>query len=120
MKRSALTVLLSIATAAAAGVSRAQPAAPPPPATAPVPPPYVLEMPPGYQKIAVGEHTVLCLPADAEWVKKALAETKPATRPTTMPTDLLKRVADNRAAVVKQMVSDLALADDKQPNRLFD
>jgi hypothetical protein len=122
MKRSALTVLLTIATAA--GMSRAQQTlttlTPPPPATAPAEPPYVLVMPPGYQKIAVGEHTAICLPADAEWVKKALTETKPATRPTTMPVDLLKRIADNRAAVVKQMVTDLALADDKQPNRLFD
>lgn len=120
MKRSALTVLLTIAAAASA--SRAQQAPPktPTPATAPSVPPYVLEMPPGYQKIAVGEHAALCLPADAEWVKKALTETKPATRPTTMPADLLKRIADNRAAVVKQMVTDLALPDDKQPNRLFD
>jgi hypothetical protein len=117
MKRSALTILLTVA--AAAGVLRAQPA-PSAPATAPVVPPYTLVMPPGYQKIAVGEHTALCLPADAEWVKKALTETRPATRPTTMPADLLKRIADNRAAVVKQMVTDLALADDKQANRLFD
>jgi hypothetical protein len=120
MKRSALTVLLTIATAA--GVLRAQPAVspPPPPATAPAMPPYSLVMPPGYQKVAVGNHTAICLPTDAEWVKRALTETKPATRPTTMPADLLKRIADNRAAVVKQMVADLALADDKQPNRLFD
>jgi hypothetical protein len=118
MKRSVLTVMLTIATAA--GVSHAQPTASPPPATAPTAPPYVLEMPPGYQKIAAGGHMAICLPADAQWVKKALSETKPATRPTTMPADLLKRIADNRAAVVKQMVADLALSDDKQPNRLFD
>ena len=118
MKRSALTVLLILA--AAAGVSHAQPAPPPSPATAPAVPPYKLVMPPGYQKIEIGVHTAICLPADAEWVKKAMSEAKPATRPTTMPVDLLKRIADNRAAVIKQMVTDLALADDKEANRLFE
>src|SRR4051812_6150282 len=120
MKRSALTVLLTIATAAGGSHAQQAPPAPPRPATAPAVPPYVLVMPPGYQKVVVGEHTAVCLPADAEWVKKGLTEAKPATRPTTMPADLLKRIADNRAAVVKQMVADLALTDDKQPNRLFD
>jgi hypothetical protein len=122
MNRSAHIILLTLATLA--GNSQAQkapPAAPPaPPATAPVAPPYVLVMPPGHQKVTAAGHNALCLPADAQWVTKALAETKPATRPTTMPADVLKRVTDNRAAVVKQMVADLALADDKQPNRVFD
>ncbi|MDB5323128.1 MAG: hypothetical protein JWN40_4759 [Phycisphaerales bacterium] len=125
MIRPAPTVLLALITLA--GASSAQQGqgimtsvVPPVPATAPAVPPYRLVLPPGYEKVTAAGHTALCLPADAEWVKKALTETKPATRPTTMPADLLKRVTDNRAAIVKQMVADLALPDDKQPNRVFD
>src|ERR1043166_6697076 len=85
----------------------AQPASKP--ATAPTTR-YVLLMPPGYEKVTVAGHTALAQPNDLEWVKKALAEVKPATRPTTMPSDVLQKIAANRAAVVKQMVTDLALA----------
>src|SRR5258706_9905488 len=118
MNRSLLTVLLTLATLA--GNSPAQQPPPAPPATAPVVPPYTLVMPSGYEKVSVAGHTAICLPADAEWVRKALGDAKPATRPTTMPADLIKRVTDNRAAVVKQMVAELALADEKQANRAVD
>jgi hypothetical protein len=37
-----------------------------------------------------------------------------------MPTDLLKRLADNRSALIKQMVSDLALPDDKHVTDFVD
>ncbi|HEY7117389.1 MAG TPA: hypothetical protein VH475_12430 [Tepidisphaeraceae bacterium] len=97
------------------GAAPAQPAS-----TAPTAPRYTLVMPPGFEKVTVGAHIAICQPNDVEWVKKSLAEVKPATRPTTMPADLLKRVTENRPAVVKQMVADFALADDKEPNRLFD
>src|SRR4051812_12627945 len=97
--------------------SRAEPA-PVPSTTAPAR--YEMVMPPGFEKVTVGSHVALCKPADLEWVKKGLAETKPATRPTTMPADVLKRTTQNRAEVVKQMVTDLGLADDKDVNALFD
>src|SRR5438094_8835638 len=83
----------------------------PAPATAP-PARYVLVMPPGYEKVTVAGHTALAQPNDVEWVKKALGEVKPATRPTTMPSDVLQKIAANRAAVVKQMTTDRALGDD--------
>jgi hypothetical protein len=111
--RPVLLILLCVLS----GVAPAQPA----PSTAPSAGRlYTLVMPPGFEKLTVGAHTAICQPNDVEWVKKALAEVKPATRPSTMPADLLKRVTETRPAVVKQMVADFALPDDKEPNRLFD
>jgi hypothetical protein len=100
--------------------ARAQQGAPAAASTQPVAPRYQVVVPPGYERITAGGQTALCLPADASWVRQALGQVKPATRPTTAPADLLRRVTENRAAVVKQMVADLGLADDKEPNRLFD
>lgn len=98
-------------------VAGAQPAATAP-ATAPAR--YVMVPPPGFEKVAVGGHVAVCKTADIEWVKKALTEIKPATRPTTMPVDVLKKATAARAEVVRQMVADLGLADDKDVNALFD
>jgi hypothetical protein len=111
--------LMSLALALGA---TAQPASPPPAGatTAPAAPRFTVTVPPGYEKVTVGGHVALCLPQDAAWVRKALTDLKPATRPATMPADLLKRVVENRATVVKQMTSDLALADDKSVNEFFD
>jgi len=81
---------------------------------------YVFPIPPGFEKISVGSHTAVCLPDDAKWVRQGMERAKPATRPTTMPSDLLKRLADNRAALIKQMVSDLALPDDKHVTDFVD
>lgn len=116
MNRTLLTIPLLCLLATA--TTRAQPA--PAPATAPAAPRFTMVVPPGYQQVAAGGHNALCQQQDVEWVKKALADVKPATRPTTMPADVLKRVTENRAAVVKQMVADLALADDKSVNEYFD
>src|SRR5437762_416418 len=109
------TIVLAVLALAVPG--SAQPA--PKPATTPTTR-YVLVMPPGYEKVTVAGHTALAQPNDVEWVKKALGEVKPATRPTTMPSDVLQKIAANRSAVVKQMMTDLALADDKETNKLFD
>ena len=111
--------LLAIALLAAlpAGAQPNPPAA----ATAAQPPPrYQVVVPPGYERVTVGGQTALCLPADAAWVRQALGQVRPATRPTTGPADLLRRVAEARPAVVKQMTADLGLPDDKEPNRFFD
>jgi hypothetical protein len=102
------------------GVARAQqqPAAPVPPA--PNPPRYQLVVPPGFEKVTVAGHTAVCQAKDLPWVRQALGDVKPATRPATMPADLLRRIKENRAAVTRQIVTDFAAPDDKGPNRLFD
>src|SRR5436190_16952581 len=86
------------------GLSQGATAQPPPTAPDPAKPgaattspaPYVLIMPPGFEKVTVAGHTALCEPNDREWVKKTLEQIKPATRPTTMPADLLARTKANK------------------------
>lgn len=96
----------------------AQPAPATAPATAPAR--YEMTVPAGFEKVTLNNHVAVCKAADADWVKKALVDLKPATRPTTMPVDVLKRTTAARADVVKQMVADLGVADDKEVNALFD
>ena len=95
-----------------------QPTAPLAPAANP--PRYQLVVPPGFEKVTVAGYTAVCQSQDSAWVRQALADVKPATRPTTMPADLLRRVKENRAAVTRQIVTDFAAPDEKGPNRLFD
>ena len=95
----------------------------PAPATSPAtttPARYAFPIPPGYERITGGGHTAVCTPEDAPWVRKALESVKPATRPTTMPSDLLRRLGESRAALIKQMTADLALPDDKVPTEFVD
>lgn len=117
MNRLLLSVSLVLIGAAASGQ---QPAAPGAPGATPPAPRFKMVVPAGYEQVKGEGFTAVCLARDAGWVKQAVAGVKPATRPTTMPADVLKRVTENRAAVVKQMVADLALSDDKQPNTFFD
>lgn len=114
------TLLLSVLSLATLQTFSQPAGAPPPPATSPTTPRFVMVVPPGYQQVTVAGHTALCQPNDAEWVKKALGDVKPATRPSTMPADIIKRVTENRAAFTKAVVTDLVLADDKAVNDFFD
>jgi hypothetical protein len=119
LSRIVLRRLLVAAMVVLGGVARAQQPPAAPAAAAANPPRYLFVMPAGFEKVTVAGHTAVCQPADSAWVRQALAEVKPATRPTTMPADLLRRVKENRAAVTRQIVTDFA-TDEKGPNRLFD
>jgi hypothetical protein len=74
-------------------------------------PRHEVVVPAGFVKITSAERTAICLPADQGWVTKALADLQPTTRPTTMPSDLLDTLNSKKADVLKQMGSDLGLAD---------
>jgi hypothetical protein len=80
----------------------------------------VMVVPPGYEKVTAGGHTALAEPNDVAWVKQALGDVKPQPKPQNSPADMLKRLADNRAALTKQIVTDLALPDDKAVNEFLD
>src|SRR5205809_3881326 len=93
-------------------------AAPEAPSTAPTPAPatsqrarQVLVVPPGFQVIEAAGRRVVCEPVDAEWVRAALADLTPTTRPTTMPSDLLQKLLASRDKLTAQMQADLALSD---------
>jgi len=79
-----------------------------------------LVMPPGYEKVTVAGHTALAEPNDVAWVKQALTDTKPPPKMGVSPADMIQTLVDKRAALTKQMVTDLALADDKAVNEFLD
>src|SRR5215468_2245977 len=61
---------------------------------------WQMTMPSGFVKVVAGDRVAICDPADESWVKTALADAPPATKPSTMPADLIQRVVDHRAALV--------------------
>lgn len=68
-------------------------------------------MPPGFELLKVAGINVICEPADKPWITEALNGFQPATRPATMPVDLLQRLQANRQAAVEQICKDLAVQD---------
>jgi hypothetical protein len=95
------------------------PAAPAPKADAPAPR-VVAVIPPGYEKVTVAGHTALAEPNDVAWVKQALTDTKPPAKNGVTSADMIQTLVDKRAALTKQMVTDLALPDDKAVNEFLD
>lgn len=95
-------------------------AAPPAPAPATDAPRVVAVVPPGYEKVTVAGHTALAEPNDVAWVKQALTDTKAPPKNGVTPADMIQTLVDKRAALTKQMVTDLALADDKAVNEFLD
>lgn len=77
-------------------------------------------IPPGYEKVTVAGHTALAAPNDVSWVKQALTDVKPPVKQGVSPADMIQTLIDKRAALTKQIVTDLALADDKSVNEFFD
>jgi hypothetical protein len=80
----------------------------------------ILVVPPGYEKVTVAGHTALAEPNDVPWVKQALTDTKPPPKNGVSPADMIQTLVDKRAALTKQMVTDLALSDDKEINEFLD
>lgn len=88
--------------------------APNPPATTPAATQtarHELAVPPGFKVIDVAGRRVVAEPADEAWVRKAMQDLAPATRPTTAPADLVEKLKATRAEVAKAMTADLGLAD---------
>jgi hypothetical protein len=96
------------------------PAAAAPAAPAADAPRVVAVVPPGYEKVTVAGHTALAEPNDVAWVKQALTDTKAPPKNGVTPADMIQTLVDKRAALTKQMVTDLALPDDKAVNEFLD
>lgn len=120
MRNLILSAVLTVTPAAvfAQPAPAAAPAAPTP-TTAPARQRVAMPPPPGFEKVTVGTHTAYCLPTEAAWVKQGLTDLKPATRPTTMPADLVKRATDARPDLLKQMAADLAMTE-KEASAVLD
>src|SRR4051812_28415137 len=88
------------------------PAVTPPPASAPTSQPrYELAPPPGFVKMVVGDRMAVADKADEAWVREALTQLSPATRPSTMPSDLATNLNNKRADLVNTIAADFGVKD---------
>jgi hypothetical protein len=81
---------------------------------------YEIITPPGFQKVKIGEHTVIAEPIDLPWIQETLANYKPTTRPTTMPATLLATLKQVRPQIEKGLADDVGITDPKLIAELFD
>src|SRR5437016_5435018 len=81
---------------------------------------WQVTMPAGFVKVIAGQRVAICDPADETWIKEALTAAAAATKPSTMPADLIQRVMDHRAAMVKQMAADFGISDAAKIDQYFD
>jgi hypothetical protein len=77
-------------------------------------------VPPGFARISVSDREILCLPEDEAWVRQAVSAIQPATRPSTMPVDLIQRAETARPEIERQIAADLGNTDAAAIQALFD
>jgi hypothetical protein len=82
--------------------------------------PHVAEIPPGYHVLTVGTRQIICQPGDDDWVRKAAESVKPATRPSTMPSDIEAAIAQHRPELEAMVEADLGLTDPKPLDDVLD
>src|SRR5439155_26669576 len=68
-------------------------------------------VPEGYVVTHVTGRSVLCPKGELRWTQESLLRLEPATRPSTMPSEVVVRLRGRRDELVKQMTADLALRD---------
>jgi hypothetical protein len=90
------------------------------PVTSPATTRHQMTIPAGFQSVTVGFRTALCESGDVQWVRQALSTIDPPQQPTTMPADLLSRIAEKRAPLKARIAADLALTDTAAVDKLFD
>ncbi len=83
-------------------------------------PPYEIITPPGFQKLTIGQHSIIAEPKDLPWIQDALKDFKATTRPTTMPATLVAALKQTRPQIEKAMAADLGISDPKLTGELFD
>jgi len=77
-------------------------------------------LPPGFKLASIAGRRVICEPDDVKLIQQTLLTLAPATRPTTMPIDLLTRLTQRRSALIKEMTDDLELPSADQAAALVD
>jgi hypothetical protein len=110
-------ILLIVALAGSILHAQADPATP---ATSPDAPATQLVVPDGLVLTEIEGHRILSRPEDVEWIRAILQNLEPATRPTTMPADVLSRLDAERDAIVRGLTADLDLADDAPATKFID
>jgi hypothetical protein len=84
------------------------------------PAPHKAEIPPGFHVVTSGHRSAICKPADDAWVKEVLASVAPATRPTTLPSDIEGEIQQHRKELVAAIMRDFALTDQKPIDDFLD
>ena len=84
------------------------------------PAPHKAEIPPGFHVVTSGQRSAICRPEDDAWIKEVLASAAPATRPTTMPSDIAGLLQQHRQELISAIMHDLALSDRKTVNDFLD
>lgn len=69
--------------------------------------------PPGFHLVHIGERRFLIEPADEPWVRRAVATAPPATRPSTLPADLLANIESRGGRMVDSLAADLAVPPER-------
>jgi len=82
--------------------------------------PHKAELPPGFHVLTVGDRAVFCAGGDDAWVKPVLASVPAATRPATMPSDVISALQQRRSELTSQILQDLALDDRKGVDEFID
>jgi len=111
--------VLGLLTPAIADDAPTAPAASTTPTTAPTTR-HVLEIPPGFHVITVAGRSIVCQPVDDDWIRHAVLSLAAATRPTTMPSDLIPQLQQKRDGLVAEIMHDFVLSDPKPLNDELD
>jgi hypothetical protein len=82
------------------------------------PVPRIIRLPDGFVRVTAGQRIAMCEPADQPWVRDCLAQSPPATQPSTRPADLLARLQSQKDTLERQLTGQLNLAD-KQVSHNF-
>ncbi len=109
MNTRTLCLVAIVLSAAISSFAFAQPAASAP--TAATQPRRQVVVPQGFKLITVNNRKVLCEPADEGWVTTALAKVNATTKPATLPSTILQRLADQRDNIIRSLTTDLAMTD---------
>jgi hypothetical protein len=78
-----------------------------------------LTVPSGFKLIEAESHRIITEAADEAWVRAALKTMTPTTQPSTMPSDLLTRLAAGKVELARRLSSDLAMPDPAPVQKLL-
>jgi hypothetical protein len=117
-----LTIVPLLAALCCSALARADGAPATEPTTEPTtePAPHKAQIPPGFHVITTGQRSAICRPEDDAWIKAVLASVAPATRPTTMPSDIAGLIQQHRKELTAAIMRDLALSDHKAIDNFLD
>lgn len=90
------------------------------PATQPAPASSTVTTPDGMVRLEVAGRSLICLPADKDWVAQAAGRVPSVAGPTTKPADLLTRLTEKRDVVSSAMMKDLPHLKPSQIEKIVD